>query len=73
VIARLTRRGDAVECEADVEMERPIKAVAMILRGIPRGRLSAAGRRFSIRATTRCCSVIRSRAAILSVLRAMAA
>ena len=46
VTARLTRRGDAVECEADVEMERPIKAVAMILRGVPRGRLSAAGAPF---------------------------
>ena len=46
VTARLTRRGGAVECEADVEMERPIKAVAMILRGVPRGRLSAAGAPF---------------------------
>ena len=71
VTARLTRRGDAVECEADVEMERPIKAVAMILRGVPRGRLSAAGAPFSIRATTRCCSAIRSRAATSSGLRAM--
>ena len=46
VTARLTRRGGAVECDADVEMERPIKAVGMILRGIPRGRLSAAGAPF---------------------------
>jgi hypothetical protein len=46
VIAHLTRHGDVVECEAHVEMERPIKAVAMILRGIPRGRLSAAGTPF---------------------------
>jgi hypothetical protein len=46
VTARLTRRGGAVECEADVEMERPIRAVAMILRGVPRGRLSAAGAPF---------------------------
>jgi hypothetical protein len=46
VIAHLTRRGDVVECNADVEMERPIKAVAMILRGVPRGRLSAAGAPF---------------------------
>jgi hypothetical protein len=46
--ARLTRRTapDAVECEAAVEMERPIKAVAMILRGVPRGRISAGGAPF---------------------------
>jgi hypothetical protein len=44
--ARLTQLGDVVECEATVdaiEMRRPIKAVAMILRGVPRGRISAAG------------------------------
>jgi hypothetical protein len=46
--ARLTRRAasDAVECDAAVEMERPIKAVAMILRGVPRGRISAGGAPF---------------------------
>ena len=46
--ARVTRRAasDAVECEATAEMSQPIKAVAMILRGIPRGRLSAAGAPF---------------------------
>jgi hypothetical protein len=46
VTARLKRLGDIVECEAAAEMETPIKAVAMILRGIPRGRLSAAGAPF---------------------------
>ena len=45
--ARLTRSesGD-VECTAVAEMDRPVKAVAMILRGIPRGRLSAGGAPF---------------------------
>jgi len=46
VTARLTRRGDAVECEAAAEMERPIKAVALVVRGVPRGRISAAGAPF---------------------------
>jgi hypothetical protein len=43
LVARLRRRDDAIECDATVEMERPIKAVATILRGVPRGRLSAGG------------------------------
>ena len=45
--ARLSRgdNGD-IECTAAVEMDRPIKAVAMILRGIPRGRISAGGAPF---------------------------
>ena len=46
VTARLKKLGDIVECEAAAEMESPIKAVAMILRGIPRGRISAAGAPF---------------------------
>jgi hypothetical protein len=46
VTARLRKRNDTVECEAAAEMERPIKAVAMILRGIPRGRISSAGAPF---------------------------
>jgi hypothetical protein len=45
--ARLRRRDDAVECDISAEMDRPIKAVALILRGVPRGRLSAAGAPFS--------------------------
>ena len=44
--ARLTRRGDAIECEAAAEMERPIKAVALVVRGVPRGRISAGGAPF---------------------------
>jgi len=46
VTARLSRRGDEVECDAAVEMDKPIKAIAMILRGVPRGRISAAGAPF---------------------------
>jgi hypothetical protein len=46
VTARLTRRDDGVECEVAAEMGRPIKAIAAIVRGIPRGRLSAAGAPF---------------------------
>jgi hypothetical protein len=44
--ARLDAREDGVECDVTAETERPIKAVAMILRGVPRGRLSAAGAPF---------------------------
>jgi hypothetical protein len=46
VVAHLRKRDDAIECDATVEMERPIKAVALILRGVPRGRLSAGGAPF---------------------------
>jgi len=46
VTARLTRRDGAVDCDAAVEIERPIKAVATIVRGVPRGRLSGAGAAF---------------------------
>ena len=74
VTARLTRRGDAVECEADVEMERPDQSRGDDpARRAARTAVGRPGRRFSIRATTRCCSAIRSRAAISSALRAMAA
>ena len=46
VTARLSKRDGAVECRIDAEMDRPIKAVAMVLRGVPRGRLSAGGAPF---------------------------
>src|SRR5258706_3595252 len=46
VTARLTKRGATVECDAAAEMDRPIKALALILRGVPRGRLSAGGAPF---------------------------
>ncbi|HTK28681.1 MAG TPA: alpha-amylase family protein [Vicinamibacterales bacterium] len=44
--ARLSVRADGIECTATVELDRPIKAVATIVRGIPRGRISAAGAAF---------------------------
>jgi hypothetical protein len=45
--ARLSRAGsDEIACTAAAEMDRPVKAVAMILRGIPRGRISAGGAPF---------------------------
>ncbi len=44
--ARVSATADGIECAARVSMDRPVKAVATILRGIPRGRLSAAGAPF---------------------------
>src|SRR5262249_49477057 len=35
-----------VECSVTAEMERPLKAAATIVRGIPRGRVSAGGAPF---------------------------
>jgi len=46
VTARLTKRETIVDCDVDAAMDRPIKALAMILRGVPRGRLSAGGAPF---------------------------
>ena len=37
---RLTRNGDMIEWTATVELERPIKAVSTIVRGVPRGHVS---------------------------------
>ncbi len=46
--ARLSRTGSGsdVECSARVEMDRPVKAVGLIVRGVPRGRISAGGAPF---------------------------
>jgi hypothetical protein len=46
LIARVTRRDGGVSCEARADMERPIKALAIVVRGVPRGRISAAGAPF---------------------------
>jgi len=43
LVARLRRAGDQVEWDADVEMELPVKAIATVVRGLPRGRISVAG------------------------------
>jgi hypothetical protein len=41
--ATFTRDGDRLEWTATAEMAQPIKAVTAVVRGVPRGRLSAAG------------------------------
>ena len=46
VTMRLTKRDNTVDCDIDAEMALPIKAVAMILRGVPRGRVTAGGAPF---------------------------
>jgi hypothetical protein len=40
---RLSIRASAVRCDATAEMDRPITAIATIVRGVPRGRVSAGG------------------------------
>ena len=44
--AHLRTTGDTLEWDATVEMERPIKAVTSVLRGVPRGRISSSGQSF---------------------------
>ncbi|HYM25250.1 MAG TPA: hypothetical protein VEU08_18665, partial [Vicinamibacterales bacterium] len=44
--ARLRRTGDAIECDVTTSMENPLKAIAVIVRGVPRGRMSAGGAPF---------------------------
>jgi len=44
--AHITRNGPFVECQATAEMGQPIKSIAAILRGVPRGKVSAAGGNF---------------------------
>ena len=43
VTLHLVRRGGAIECSADATMDRPIKAVGLVVRGIPRGSMSNGG------------------------------
>ena len=43
VTARLRKDGDAILCDVTAEMHQPIKAVTVVVRGIPRGKLSAGG------------------------------
>jgi hypothetical protein len=43
LVARFRKRGDTVEWDVTAEMAQPIKAVTTVIRGLPRGRLSAAG------------------------------
>ena len=41
--ARLRKNGDAVLCDVSAEMDQPIKAVTVVVRGVPRGKLSSGG------------------------------
>lgn len=43
LVAQLTGSAGGVESRVSVEMDRPIKAVATIVRGVPRGHLSGGG------------------------------
>ena len=41
--ARLRKNGDWIEWDVTAEMDRPIKAVTTVVRGVPRGKLSIGG------------------------------
>ncbi|HVZ21925.1 MAG TPA: hypothetical protein VG871_12715, partial [Vicinamibacterales bacterium] len=41
--ARIARSGDGIEWTARAEMDQPIKTVTAIVRGVPRGKISAGG------------------------------
>ena len=44
LVARLRNEGgDAVLCDVTVELDQPIKAVTVVVRGVPRGKLSSGG------------------------------
>ena len=43
VTAQLQKRGDFIEWDVTAEMDQPIKAVTSVIRGLPRGQISAAG------------------------------
>ena len=43
VAARLHNDGEAIRCDVTAQMDQPIKAVTVVVRGIPRGKLSAGG------------------------------
>jgi len=44
--AHLVRKGSFIECQVTAEMQQPIKSVAAIVRGLPRGKISVAGGHF---------------------------
>jgi hypothetical protein len=46
VHASFESKGAVVEWETTVEMDRPVKAVTTVLRGVPRGSISSAGQAF---------------------------
>ena len=43
VEVRLRKEGDAILCDVTAQMDQPIKAVTVVVRGIPRGKLSSGG------------------------------
>ncbi|HEV2351580.1 MAG TPA: hypothetical protein VG028_17250 [Terriglobia bacterium] len=44
--ARIRKNGSFIEWDAVAEMEQPIKSIAAIVRGVPRGKISAGGQAF---------------------------
>ena len=44
--ARIRKNGSFIEWDATAEMNQPIKSIAAIVRGVPRGKISAAGQGF---------------------------
>lgn len=44
--ACIRKNGAFLECEASAEMGQPIKSIAAIVRGVPRGKISAGGANF---------------------------
>ena len=44
--ARFRKNGTFIEWDARVELEQPVKSVAAIVRGVPRGKISAGGQPF---------------------------
>lgn len=44
--ARIRSAAGAIDCGVDASMDRPIKAIASIVRGVPRGRISGGGAPF---------------------------
>ena len=44
--ARVKRAGAFLECDTEVGMDRPIKAITTVIRGVPRGRISCSGQSF---------------------------
>ena len=43
VTARIRRNGEFIEWDVTAEMDQPIKAVTAVVRGVPRGKISAGG------------------------------
>ena len=41
VVLHVARRNGAIECSADATLDRPVKSIGIVVRGIPRGRISS--------------------------------